>query len=554
MLTTLILWVYITFILITYGYGSLLLLKRIFSWDQLERIPLPILALLGLMAVNIIAPALSLLIPLGLIANVIILAGALALFRSAWRYINLSHTFKLPDALSLFIILLAGWLILENSTHVPSNPDTNLYHAQTIHWIESFRAVPGLGNLHTRLAYNSNWLVLNALFSFAFLGIQSFHALPGILALLCALYFFHGIFEIDFHKFRLSPLIRLFLFPITFQIWASEFSSPGTDLPVSLLIWVVLTLWLEAYERDESLWGWRAGIGFVLSLTAITFKVSAFPLLLLPIYTWIKSISKKQFKICLMIPLLGIIALLPWMVRNLIVSGYWIYPIPILVPLSPVVDWRMPPESIAGEVRGITSWARQFSLQPDISSAPLWEWMPFWLSKQTLTQRFILLIAALLPPFFGIYALIKRRVLHPVWISAYAGVLFWLLSVPSFRFGYGFLIVMCLLILSPIVIALAGLTKVNGLMPAVKWGLILYLGVMLFLSTDFPSLTSRWLLPESYRDFSTVPCNIGDVAIQCAKRYNQCGYQAFPCVPKANPLLELRGPTLQDGFRISPAN
>jgi len=50
-------------------------------------------------------------------------------------------------------------------------------------------AVPGLGVLHDRLAFDSAWLVANALFSFAFLGLQSFHTLGAFLVILTAAYF-----------------------------------------------------------------------------------------------------------------------------------------------------------------------------------------------------------------------------------------------------------------------------------------------------------------------------------------------------------------------------
>ena len=65
--------------------------------------------------------------------------------------------------------------------------DTGLYHAQSIRWIEEYGVVPGLGNLHSRLAYNSASFCLSALYSFAFLGGRSFHACAGFLAWLLAM-------------------------------------------------------------------------------------------------------------------------------------------------------------------------------------------------------------------------------------------------------------------------------------------------------------------------------------------------------------------------------
>ena len=47
--------------------------------------------------------------------------------------------------------------------------------------------MPGLGNLNGRLAYNSSWLLLNAAFSAAFLGLRSFHVMAGLLFLIATL-------------------------------------------------------------------------------------------------------------------------------------------------------------------------------------------------------------------------------------------------------------------------------------------------------------------------------------------------------------------------------
>ena len=44
--------------------------------------------------------------------------------------------------------------------------DTDLYHLQTIKWIEKYPVVPGLANLHGRIGFNNNIFTLFALTSF----------------------------------------------------------------------------------------------------------------------------------------------------------------------------------------------------------------------------------------------------------------------------------------------------------------------------------------------------------------------------------------------------
>ena len=57
----------------------------------------------------------------------------------------------------LFIALIAARKITEY--------DTGLYHAQSILWLKQFPVVPGLGNLHGRLAFNPMFFPISALFT-----------------------------------------------------------------------------------------------------------------------------------------------------------------------------------------------------------------------------------------------------------------------------------------------------------------------------------------------------------------------------------------------------
>ncbi len=548
MLTALIFWVYVGFLLLVYGCGGLLLLRRIFGWANEDALPLPVLALLGLACVNIIASALSLFMPLSLTANIILFAGALLLARPAWGYINPPARSKRLDALSLLALALAALLILENATRVPSNPDTNLYHAQAIRWIESYRAVPGLGNLHTRLAFNSNWLVLNALFSFAFLGLRSFHLLPSLLFLIVTFYFLSGFIELGRGNLTMASLIKAALPPISLHIWASELSSPGTDLPTSLLIWVVLIVWIESrpQPRPEV----YQTIAFILSLTAITFKLSALPLLLLGAWWGFKGLMNKNIKLPTALILLASFCWLPWFARNFIISGYWVYPVPALIPLSPVVDWRIPPDTVIHEVAVTQIWARHFTAKPEPGTSNFWGWFPYWFSRQSLLQRLLLLTSSLFPPFFALFSLLKRRAPDLVLVTAYAGVLFWFFTVPTIRFGYGFLVMSVLFMAAAVLSAWFQTPRTWSLAAIFRGVTVLYLGFLLFRSVDASTLSQRLLLPADYRNFRTVSCEISNATVQCATQYSQCGYHAFPCVVKAFPYVELRGNDWQSGFRV----
>lgn len=58
------------------------------------------------------------------------------------------------------LVLLMAYGTSRGYMHV----DTGLYHAQAIRWIEEYGVVPGLGNLHSRFAYNSAAFPLCAIY------------------------------------------------------------------------------------------------------------------------------------------------------------------------------------------------------------------------------------------------------------------------------------------------------------------------------------------------------------------------------------------------------
>jgi len=140
------------------------------------------------------------------------------------------------------------------------------------------------------------------------------------------------------------------------------------------------------------------------------------------------------------------------------------------------------------------------------------------------------------------------------WLVFYIGTLYWLLSAPDFRFGYGFLISTILLALTPWI---AQLLKRIPLPPArvsttIALLVTAYLGITLYTSFEARTFTTRLLLPAPYDHSAVQPCPLVNGTVFCAKAYNECAYDAFPCIPSPRPNVALRGPGLGDGFRTLP--
>jgi len=245
--------------------------------------------------------------------------------------------------------------------------------------------------------------------------------------------------------------------------------------------------------------------------------------------------------------------LFPFLARNVILSGYLLYPFPS-IDLFPV-DWKIPLERAIGERMSIQAWGRFPRLEAArVLAMPFGEWFPKWLDEQTLNRRLIF-DAALLSPLAVLPGLAIARRFWLGWLVFYAGTLFWLFSAPDFRFGYGFLIGTIAMALAPWFAAVLKRTIFPAPRVSAVIGLLImaYLGITLATSFEAHTLASRLLLPVGYDRVATQACSLANGTVFCAKAYNACSYDAFPCIPSPRPRVELRdAANLSDGFRTVP--
>jgi hypothetical protein len=560
MIVTILLWIYFAFMTAVYGVGTVKLLRGLLRLQDDIILPFSVLVLLGLNTIAWMSSALSLFLKMSWGAHLFVFAGALGL---AWFHRNEIKTsfhneFRQKHQVYWMVALLGGITTLLYAVKVPSNSDTLLYHAQAIHWIEDFPVVPGLANLDPRLGLNSNWFVVNALFSLSFLKLQSFHLIPSFLFLTCLFYFLGGLQNILSGDLRLSQFFKTGFIPFGFYLLMEEISSPGTDLPVFLFYWVILCLWTESIERNEASRLLEI-IVFFLSIFVITYKVSGGVTLLIGLWILARLAVQRNYRLLGICMGISVVILLPWLIRNFILSGYWLYPEPLMKTLSPNVDWQVPLERVVFLKGGIQAWGFSPGLRwANIASLSLQERLSIWFGRLTINQTSTFLVALFSPVLFGLFSLPARSMnktgISRYWIVIFTGflsLLFWLLSAPNFRFGYSFVIAMIVLGLAPLGKLL--FEKLERYRQYLIIGLILILSlqqvhVMLGARRDGTQYLDYVVLPASYPHVSTDPCRMGDQTILCARNWRQCGYNAFPCVPQAPQNVEMRGDSLRAGF------
>lgn len=565
MLATIALWIYIILLPLIYGRAF----KRLLAGMLREKplVPLVLTWLLGITVITTLASFLSIIMPVARTTHLLILAGGLGILIANWKNNYFAarkglRNLRKVHGLVLLIGLVAVITTLEIATRVPSNPDSGQYHAQAIRWIETYRAVPGLGNLLTRFAFNSSWFVANAVFSLAFLGGRSFHLVPSALFLCVVFYSLTGIDQLLKKQLRFSALFRALLIPLAFNFLPAEVSSPGTDLPVTLIAWVLIAEWIRVLEQKEEDHLVLSTILWAAAAFCVTIKLSAVALLLGGAIIMLTRQNPHKRDYLLLNLGLAVVIALPWLIRNVILSGYLVYPFPAIDLFQ--VDWKIPLVNALSDMHSIQTWAKvPGSDLAKLTDLPLSLWFPEWWADQTLFRKLILLVDIAAPFLYALPAVIPWKGRKKAWEQAiaflplyafvYAGLAFWFFTSPGFRFGMGFILPALLLaLIPPLLWAINRFKKL--VVPSIVVLALAILGYQLFtlaFSLDFRTLRERALLPADYPHLPSEPCRMRNTTVltPSADAWMACWYLPFPCTPHCEAGVELRGDSLQDGFR-----
>lgn len=446
-------------------------------------------------------------------------------------------------ALCLFFTLV--W-----TTREPWHYDTGLYHAQAIRWIEEYGVVPGLGNLQMRLAYNSAFMSLQALFSLGWLVGQSLHSLNGFFCfatLTWALTTIRVRSTEERKAWQTSDWLKTAMV-MYIVIVRNSISSCGTDILSMLLLLYVSAKWSEAAEREEkSLNPWC--FCCLLGVYAVTVKLSAAVLVLLVIYPAYRLVKEKEYKKILGNLLAGIMIVLPFLIRNIIISGYLVYPYAGIDLFD--VDWKMDKAVLEMDRQDITMFGRGITNAEDYGKT-LVEWLPEWFLSKEWNDKVIIICgvaAAIVVCCRLIRYLRLRNYQKSVFLAvSIGGLLFWMVSAPLMRYGEVYFFVL-------IAIALGEWQytyRDRTLMLLAVVLLVPLMGIYVSGIKELPQLEVKYLIRQP--DYLAWPASMYEVDgeyIWLPDSGDQVGYAAFPNTSSEKQLktLILRGDSLKDGFR-----
>lgn len=457
MIMTVLNWCYITLIAFILGVGVTQLIKSSTGYDCNET---DVILFTGIAAVTAYAQIFSLFYKVGALANIVLFAVCpiiVILCRSKFHDIFTAvkknsvrrvkdRKFYICAGMLLLLIVFFVVIAVQRAYHV----DTDGYHAQSIRWIEEFGAVKGIGNLYHRLAYNSAFMCFQALFSWVFLIGQSMHVGNAYLCLAVACY---ALATISFYKdtrMRGSDFFKiLILLYLGTDSVVGILASPNTDTFVLMFILYILAKWCEYNESGEN----RAeayGNLCLLGVFALTLKLSVAMVLLLTIRPAAEMLSKKKWKTIFTYVGAGLFILIPYCARNVIISGYLIYPYPAIDLFD--VDWKMLPYEVDFDRKEIMAYGRgiyevgQYDLK-------ITGWFPAWWEAQAVWVKAMLAVNIILLPVCLLKYIRYRRgkdvgvydkFIGPIVLIQF---LYWMFTAPLARYGMVFLfIVPCMLL------------------------------------------------------------------------------------------------------------
>lgn len=450
MLLSLLNWIYIFAISFVLGFFFLPRVAKLIDKDANLNFNWGDNIVAGLVMATFYAQIVSLFMGVSLIANLILAVICLMLVvidRNKMKAIGNPFSGMKLSAGSAALIVFGMVLFILNLMFTAESSfhyDTGLYHAQAIHWIEDYGVIKGLGLIHMRFAYNSAYLPLCALFSFREIaGGQSLHSVSGFLSAFVCLYSVYGwirdISDKDKGHKIMSSFVRIapvFYFLICFI----ELTSPESDyITIYLIIWMFIRLSEieDSLSRDTGLC-----LIAILSFSLVAYKLSAAVIAVITVWPLVVLIKKKNWKSILLCALFAAMNLVPYVIRNIIISGWAIYPVSAIDLFN--VPWKLPKGIVESDAAEIAQWARSLNVAGTYS---MLGWVKSWWHEQFLATRMFVSSLIISLPVLAFEFLDRKRSFVKFMMAVLLGtIVFYFFKAPLIRYCYGPVLVLPLMI------------------------------------------------------------------------------------------------------------
>ena len=392
-------------------------------------------------------------------------------------------------------------------------------------------------------------------------------------------------------KVRVSDFLCIAPFAY-FIITAFEITSPSTDFGVIwMIIWLVIR-WVVCIEEDTQPEGCNDRVTVfsllsVFSIFLVTVKLSVGVLALITLYPLVPLIREKKYGDIAKYILSGMVLVLPFFIRNYLITGWLVYPFPSVDLFNP--DWKVPLEGVRHEADEVVVWAR-YTKDTALIDQSIREWFPVWWEEQGQANRFLslsafigcmaviarILMTLLLPALFRRWGKTEEKETSFVFMGAILLICFafFMLTAPSNRFGYAYILTVPLYGAGDLCINLipkiSGRREGKGKVPAKALGILVSAVLLILLLSGFARGVRMYAADDKrmvletgisdyligQRDYPKAYCDSeeweGMNIYYPVNEGEQIWYHAFPAILYRGNLdgMERRGDSIRDGFRL----
>jgi hypothetical protein len=253
---------------------------------------------------------------------------------------------------------------------------------------------------------------------------------------------------------------------------------------------------------------------------------------------------------------LPIFIILGFIARNIILSGWLIYPVPIG---NLHLDWSASLEQVINELNSVRSWARIPEISPDeILGGGFFNWfIPWFIGFLRNYLAIFLLILGLFGLFYiGLLKFIKKsKVLIPFPLAlsiliGMLGLVYWFVSAPAVRFGEGYFWIFAGTASAPPILMLISDNRRRYFIAVLIMLVIVFClrGIQGQISPPYLLTSAELISPPKAtprQSLITVVVNNGQIpplAVFKPITSNQCGNSPLPCSPyiSENSAIRLR--------------
>lgn len=563
MLVVLISFLYIFIVCLCIGVASNKLLSRLIPVISLEKLGVTAAVINGFVVLTVYGEIFSIFGKVGALCHIIMLAATVG---SAFfckkeikdLFISFNKSLCIPWRRIVYgLVILASAFFTSRGTY---HTDTGIYHAQAIRIIEEYGLVKGIANLQLHFAYNSSYLVFCAMFTLSFVLPFALHTVTGFFMMVLSLHALKGMFSVGEHKTLGGDFARLGLLIYAFTEMVG-LQSPATDYGTMFFVFYILVEWVSFFVewKDVDVETSLAITGrlTVLSVFAVSMKLSAAAMVLLVIFPLYLIIKNKKWKELTTYLILGFVCILPYLVRNVLISGWLIYPVEFIDLFN--VKWKVPVDYMLHDSAQIKVWGRCLY---DVNklNAPISEWLPIWWEEKQHYEE-MLIYSQVLGVILLAALFIKRLKAKEIrfgmvvfYVTVFANLAIWFFEAPFIRYGLAFLLLLPLVTVGELIriavkkrsVALAiiiGIVGVNFF----SWIDNYFTDNMVFIKHNL--LANYYLLPEPFEKSQVEEVNLDGITVYYSPdEKNSYYYYPNSCVEYMIYRTKPMGDTVEDGF------